>query len=367
MTEVGPGPITPASLAAGAGIVAAFLFVLFVGAKVLPGPVRLGAPRSDGVRKTYKLTGLVLFLSATALAVGGRALFGLPLSRLVELFWSLFIAATVISVLIVILLYVGPQRRAGQTRSPAGKIAREVWLGSELNPTWFGVDLKMFAYQPSLIGLTLINFAFASVQYDRYGRLSEQMVLYQAFWWVYVLTHYLYEEFMLTTWDVIAERFGFMLVWGDLVLVPFFYSIGGWWLVEMREPPSVIALEAIVGLYVLGIVLLRGANYQKHRFKKDPSALIWGRRPQTIGDKILVSGFWGIGRKLNYTGDVCVYLAIAMTTGTSSFAPYLLPLWLALLLVQRAARDDARCRAKYGDMWTEYCARVRFRMVPFLY
>jgi Ergosterol biosynthesis ERG4/ERG24 family len=43
--------------------------------------------------------------------------------------------------------------------------------------------------------------------------------------------HYLHEMGVLSMWDVIAEEFGFMLLWGDLVLVPFFYCIGGWWLV----------------------------------------------------------------------------------------------------------------------------------------
>ena len=35
--------------------------------------------------------------------------------------------------------------------------------------------------------------------------------------------------------DVIAERFGWMLIWGDYVLVPFFYSLPGWFLVRNEE------------------------------------------------------------------------------------------------------------------------------------
>ena len=367
MNSFGPGAITLPTVGLGTVIVSSFVVTLFVAAKLLPGRVRLGVRRDDGTRKPYKLTGLTLFLGATSLAIGARVLYGYSFGFVLELFWSLFVAASLISVLVVVALAVRARDSGSLGDRSLGEVAREVWLGSQRDPTWFGVDLKMFAYQPSLIGLTLINFAFAFAQHDRHGRLSEQMLLYQAFWWTYVLTHYLNEEFMLTTWDVIAERFGFMLVWGDLVLVPFFYSIGGWWLVDPGAPLGAPMLVAAIGVYILGIVLLRGANYQKHRFKKDPSARIWGRTAETIDGKLLVSGFWGIGRKLNYTGDVCVYLAIAMTTGSSSLAPYLLPAWLAMLLVQRAARDDARCRAKYGDAWMEYCARVRFRMIPFIY
>lgn len=38
--------------------------------------------------------------------------------------------------------------------------------------------------------------------------------------------------------------------------------------------------------------MFRGANKQKHIFKKNPKALIWGRPPKVIGGKLLVSGYW---------------------------------------------------------------------------
>jgi len=232
------------------------------------------------------------------------------------------------------------------------------------------VDLKMFAYQPSLIGLGLMNAAFAYVQYQKYGYLTPQMGLFQGFWWFYLFSHYYYEEFMLSTWDIIAEKFGFMLIWGDLVLVPFFYSIIGWYLVDRIEPWSIGRLTAIALLYTLGLILFRGANAQKHRFKKDAQTKIWGQSAQTLqqhGQQLLISGWWGIGRKLNYTGEICVYFAIALTSGFHSFVPYLLPLWLSSLLIHRAWRDEQRCQAKYGHLWQAYCDRVRFRMIPFLY
>lgn len=39
-------------------------------------------------------------------------------------------------------------------------------------------------------------------------------------------------------------------------------------------------------------MVFRGANKQKHDFKKNPKALIWGRPPKVIGGKLLVSGYW---------------------------------------------------------------------------
>ena len=79
------------------------------------------------------------------------------------------------------------------------------------------------------------------------------------------------------------------------------------------------------------------------------------------------AGFWGIGRKLNYTGELMMYCAWTSLCGLVSWVPYLLPAALAVLFVHRALRDDRRCRAKYGSIWEEYCGIARFRMIPFVY
>jgi delta14-sterol reductase len=254
-----------------------------------------------------------------------------------------------------------------QTPSKLPPALRDFWYGNEINPTLFGVDLKMFAYHPSLIGLALLVAAFAYRQVEVHGSVSPQMGLYALFWWGYLFTHYLKEEFMLSIYDIIEERFGLMLVWGDLVYVPFFYSITGWWLIDAVEPWPTWALLAVGIFYLLALGLFRSANWQKSRFKKDADAIIWGAPAQTLGGRLLVSGWWGIGRKLNYTGEVGVYVAFTLCAGTASFWPWLLPLSLAALLVHRAGRDDRRCRAKYGELWERYCAQARFRMLPGLY
>jgi delta14-sterol reductase len=193
------------------------------------------------------------------------------------------------------------------------------------------------------------------------------MWLFQAFWFFYLAMTFLFEHGMLSMFDVIEERFGFMLVFGDYGLVPFFYCIGGFAILTRPEPLGVGAAVAITLLFAFGYWVFRGANGQKNQFKADPSRPIWGKAPETVGGRLLVSGFWGIGRKLNYTGEILAYIAIALTAGFHSPWPYALPLWLLSLLLHRAHRDDKRCRAKYGALWEAYCARARFRMFPFIY
>ena len=341
-------------------LVGVFVGTLFAGALALPGPVVDGQPLADGTRRRYKLTGMRLFLLAH---VGLLLVFVPPhaLGLVVDRFWELFVAANVLALVASVVLFVQGRRRVPD----AG--LRDFAMGVELDPSWLGVDLKMFAYQPSLIGLWWLVLGFAAASLARHGALTLRMALYELFWWVYLVTHYRREAFMLQTWDVIAEKFGLGLVWGDLVLVPFFYSVGGWVLVDDTEPLAPGAAVALVALFALALWLFRGSNDQKHRFKADHTTRIWGRPAEAIDGRLLVSGWWGIGRHLNYTGEVLVYLAIALTTGTRSIVPYLLPLWLAGLLAHRALRDERRCRAKYGALWEAYCARARFRMVPFVY
>ena len=225
----------------------------------------------------------------------------------------------------------------------------------------------MFAYQPSLIGLSIMNWSFLFIQFDNLGYVLPQMWLYQAFWWFYLFTHYVLEEFILSTWDIMSENFGFMLVWGDTVYVPFFYSIAGWFIVFQELDFSSFIIAFLCIAYILSIWLFRGSNIQKYKFKKNPKTMIWFKQAKSLEGKILISGFWGIGRKLNYSGEILTYFIIALTTGLISSIPLILPGSLLILLAHRAWRDDKRCKKKYGKLWEEYCQIAKFKMIPKIY
>lgn len=358
-------PITAATLWTATQMVVGFLGALFLGARFLPGLERSGYPQQDGSIKEYKLTGMTLFF-VVHIVVGVLLFgFGVSLTPIVRHFWSLFVVALAIAVLITAGLYAWG-RRDGLGR-PSPGLLHDLWLGNELNPTWLGVDLKMFMYQPSLIGVNLLVAAFACAQRDLHGSITPQMGCLLGFWWAYLFTHYVKEEFMLSTWDIIAEKFGFMLVWGDLVYVPFLYSLPCWWLVDERTPFAPWQWGGLSLLCLASLWVFREANWQKERYKRTPNATIWGKKPELVGGRLLASGWWGIGRKINYTGEIGVYICFALTTGFEHVWPYALPLSLLGLLTQRAARDDKKCASKYGDVWKAYCARARFRMIPFVY
>lgn len=365
-----PLPVTDISnLAMGALLVFGFIAFLFVSSIVMPGRVQPGVRLADGTHKNYRLNGLVIFLSTIALVALGTFMGWVNLAILHEHFWGLFIAANVFSFALTAALYFSGRHKKDAVREG---LFKDLWYGVELNPTWLsslrgGVDIKMFSYRPSLMGLALLNMSFAYVQWEKHGELSQAMWLYQAFTFIYVFNYFQFEYGMLYTWDIVAERFGFMLVWGDYAFVPFLYSITGWFLIDRTEALPWYAAFGLPIVFALGLWIFRGSNQQKDEFKRDPKVTIWGKPAETIGGKILVSGFWGIGRKLNYTGEIMVYWSFTLLAGDASFWPYVLPSWLICLLVHRAWRDDKRCREKYGELWEAYCKRATFKMIPFVY
>ncbi len=339
-----------------------FVVFLFLGSVFVPGRLASG-PNVEGQTRTYKLNGLSLFL-ITGAVIGVVQAFGwFSVSTLYTHFAALFVVTNVFAFALSGWLYVRGKSIGNQSVG----FWRGFFFGIDASPTWFGVDMKLFSYRPSLIGLALFNVSFAVTQYETYGTLTLAMILYQLFTFVYVLNYFQFEHGMIYTWDMVSERFGWMLVWGDYVLVPFFYCITGWWLVHSTDPLPTAAAVLIVILFAFGFWLFRGANEQKHRFKRDPGIKIWGSPAKTLDGRLLVSGFWGIGRHLNYTGEICIYLSFVLTTGLESWVPYILPAWLAVLLCHRSIRDERRCRAKYGELWERYTQRVRYSMLPFVY
>jgi Delta14-sterol reductase len=345
-----------------------FVALLGLGSKFLPGRIEKGVVALDGSQTSYKLNGLLLLLAVMAV-VATASVAGFPLSTLPRNALAGFCVANVFALSLSVLLYAFGRTLAtdSKTSSNPSGFWRGLYYGVERNPTWFGLDLKFFSYRPSLIGLGLFNVSFAFWQYERHGFLTAEMTAYQLLTFGYIANYFQFEYGMIFTWDIIEERFGGMLVWGDYVYVPFFYSLPGWYLVDRLTPLPTGALAGIVALYLAGFWLFRGANEQKHAFRRNPNTTIWGKPPRVVGGRLLASGFWGVGRKLNYTGELMMYCAWTLLCGFVSWVPYLLPLSLATLFVHRAFRDDRRCRAKYGSVWDEYCEIARFRMIPFLY
>jgi steroid 5-alpha reductase family enzyme len=69
---------------------------------------------------------------------------------------------------------------------------------------------------------------------------------------------------------------------------------------------TTLAVVAIVGLKLLGYTIFRGANGQKDTFRRDPghpSVAHLKTLKTERGTQLIVSGWWGASRHINYFGD----------------------------------------------------------------
>jgi hypothetical protein len=78
---------------------------------------------------------------------------------------------------------------------------------------------------------------------------------------------------MLTTWDIINEEFGYMLVFGDYVFIPFAFCIQAHFLLTMPDYSNPLPYNITqVILFLIGYYIFRTANSQKNQFKLNPNA-----------------------------------------------------------------------------------------------
>ena len=184
------------------------------------------------------------------------------------------------------------------------------------------------------------------------------------------------------TIDTSVDRFGYYIAWGCIAFVPGFYTLASIYLVKYCPRTNFDALLGIAILLIgLGSVVLNyWTDYQRQVVRRtDGNCTIWGRKPVLIRAKyrdekgtehnslLLASGFWGIGRHINYLFELLVALSFGLPALWHSPLPYMYFLFLTTLLVHRAIRDEDKCAKKYGRYWDEYCKLVPYKIVPGLF
>jgi protein-S-isoprenylcysteine O-methyltransferase Ste14 len=252
---------------------------------------------------------------------------------------------------------------------------KDFFFGRLENPQLWGgrVDAKMWLYLVGAIMLELNILSFSAYHYLQFGTESNPGIFLATGLLTYFVIDYLtFEEVHLYTYDFFAERVGFKLGWGCIAFYPFFYAIPVWAVAELPNPGQPIAMLVIAVLVFFGgWSLARGANMQKYFFKKDPTRAFLGITPKTLTDgnkQLLVNGYWGLSRHINYLGEIGMATGIVLAIGYPGMIwPWLYPLYYVALLFPRQAADDKRCAKKYGPLWDEYEKKVKYRIIPFIY
>jgi len=335
---------------------------------VAPGKWQEGQPLADGTRLRYRMNGWTSFCVTIGLFYLAVAMEWIPRTLLYDQFGPLLTTANLFAYAFSLLLYL-----FGQKQRRTGRCSHDYFLGVTLNPRLGNFDWKFFLEsRPGLTGWVLVNSSLAAEQQIRNnGVLTTPMCLVFAFQFLYVADYFWHEEAILTTWDIKHENLGWMLVWGNLVWVPFTYTLQAHYLVSHTHELSWWGTGGLVTLNLLGYAVFRGANWQKHQFRKNPEAPIWGKKPEFIrtqhGSLLLTSGWWGIARHMNYLGDLTMALAWCLPCLFESPLPYFYFVYFLILLLLRERRDHEACREKYGQDWDAYCRKVRWRIVPYVY
>jgi protein-S-isoprenylcysteine O-methyltransferase Ste14 len=324
---------------------------------------------ASGRRLRYHLNGVLVFAfvigAYTALAAAGVIAWDVfYLER-----FSMLASAVVVGLVFTFAVVLGAPRVSSSW-------LKDFYLGRRENPQWGGgrVDAKLFLY---LVGATMLELCVLSFAAHHWlahrDDPSPGLLLYAALFSYFVVDYVAFERVHLYTYDFVAERVGFKLGWGCLAFYPFFYCTALWFAAELPNPhvsPLWLVCAALV--FLAGWVLARGANLQKYAFKTQPDRTAFGplvQRALVHGDKrVLISGFWGLSRHVNYLGELSMATGLALSLGyPNAFWSWLYPLYYVALLVPRQIDDDRRCAQKYGPLWDEYQRAVPKRIIPFIY
>lgn len=312
----------------------------------------------------YRINGIFVMVLAVAIwfVVGGLGL--VPYDWLYNRRWSGLVGAVALGLIGSVAVVAGAP-------GVKGNVIADFFLGRRFSPQFFGgrVDAKMILYLVGATMLALNILSFAAHNTLTYG-FSAPIVLYCALFFWFLIDYMTFEHVHLYTYDLVAERVGFKLVFGCLAFYPYFYPIG-LWAVADRAPsqasPILFVIAALV--FFAGWTLARGANMQKFVFKRNPQQTFLGLiEPRVITDgerSVLCSGFWGVSRHINYLGEVLMASGLTLALGYPGvLVAWLYPLYYVILLSTRQIDDDKRCRIKYGELWEEYEKRVRWRIIP---
>ncbi|KAJ7037473.1 ergosterol biosynthesis ERG4/ERG24 [Mycena alexandri] len=346
----------------------------FLSWAIIPGATAEGTTLRTGNKKQYKINAFSTFILALGLTLGNISLFGPQSFTFLHDKFLGFITASIIMAVVQAVACYAASFRQGALLALGGNTGNHIYdffIGRELNPSIGSFDVKTFnELRPGLILWTLINISMVCSQAVRRGgfaNVTDSLWLVVLFQGAYVADSLYNEPDIFRQMDITSDGFGFMLSVGDLVWVPFVYSLQARYLVFTPVELGAVRTAAIVLVNLVGLHIFRSSNTEKNEFRR-------GANPKNLkffttesGSKLLTSGWWGTCRHPNYLGDLLMSLAWSLPTGFRTPVTYFYVIYFAVLLVHRQRRDDENCERKYGKDWKKYMELVPYRIFPYIY
>jgi delta14-sterol reductase len=315
----------------------------------------------------YRINGILVLMASILLWFMLGKLNWVPYDWLYRIRWESLIGAITLGLIftfVSILPY--PMNRKN--------VLADLWFGRLKNPQLKNgfIDAKMWLYLigATMLQLNILSFVVHHIQTHEVVNIGYLVAsgLLSFFLWEYLI----FEKVHLYTYDFIAERVGFKLGFGCLAFYPYFYSVALWATVNLSNPKIPLWLTIVFALiFFLGWTLARGANMQKYCFKISPEKSFLGIKPFVLSDgkhSLLANGFWGKSRHINYLGEILEATGIVLCVGYFEvWWIWLYPLYYVVLLFTREADDNKICKAKYGELWSVYTKKVKYRIIPYIY
>lgn len=357
----------------------AFQWVLLVG---LPGRTHHGPLTRQGNRPCYRVNGVLSFVVTHGLWALAVATGWLDVGAIYSRYGELLSTASLLALAVCGALYLkGISRPSSSDASTSGNVIFDLYWGVELHPRVLGVSLKQWLVcRWAMMGWSITVLSFAVAQVERQGELSNGLAVSVALQVLYVLKFFVWETGYFDSLDMTHDRGGFYIVWGVLAWLPGVYPIASLYLVDhpTSVPWPVAVLVLLLG--VAAIVVNWAADEQRRRVRATCGhARVWGAEPRLIraayttadGERrvnlLLASGYWGLARHFHYLPELTVAAAWTLPAGLVAPLPWLYVVFLSILLVDRARRDDLRCESKYGGAWKRYRRLVPWRILPGVY
>jgi 7-dehydrocholesterol reductase len=363
-------------------IILLFVVFEFMLLKILPGKSFHGPVTPKGNVPVYTANGPLAFaVTVFTFCLCSFYLNIFSASIIYDNFGAILGALNLSSLVLCALLYLKGRFKPSTTDSgTTGNLVFDYYWGTELYPALWGINLKMFINcRLGMMSWGLILLSYAAKQDALFG-LSDSMLVAVALQFIYLTKFYFWETGYLASLDIMHDRAGFYICWGCLVWVPCVYTSPTMYLVQH---PNHLGMMAALIIFILGAVCIL-INYFADRQRQlvrstSGQCRVWGRAPRiTLAEYkteqgvqkqniLLSSGWWGISRHFHYVPEIAGAFFWSLPALFVSPTPYFYVMFLTILLVDRALRDDARCAKKYGEYWLQYCLLVPYKIIPFLY
>ena len=352
--------------------------------RILPGKIVKGPITPKGNTPTYIDNGFfhycVTMLAMVALTFCLKA-YGLTPTIVYDRYAEIVLLLNLFSLVFCLVLYVKGRLAPSTTDcGSTGNFIFDYYWGTELYPRILGFDVKVFTN--CRFGMTIwaiLVFISAVKSYELHG-VVDSMIVSSVLQLAYITKFFWWEAGYMRTIDIMVDRAGFYICYGCLVYIPSMYASVSLYLVSHPVYLGPFLTYLFLGCGVVSIFINYNADWQKQAIRlSDGRCNIWGQKPRFMRAKytlengqqkesiLLTSGWWGMSRHFHYVPEIMLSFFWSVPALFDNVMPYSYVIYLTILLVHRSYRDDEKCGSKYGKFWKEYCSKVPYRIIPYLF